>query len=513
MSGNLEGGNNCLADQLQPTTIDRVRPKVRAAIHPTIQRFLEDSELVISLIDGLGSPLNVIFPDHIGEAIERFEQVYRERTLQGRIFYTSKPNKSASLKKRAALTSVGLDVSSEGELKVALSSGFHPSRIEATGPKNIDYLALGLQQNILFNVDNMAELQQLKEMAAGRDIREKIRILVRLEDFISNRVAFTAQDVAFGSRVADVEDVIQYIRNHRDLFDFYGFSFHFNAGDTVRRPPAIEKCLELTFACMEQGLTPRALNIGGGYRIRYAASQEEWNAWQEELKGSVLGRRGSLSWNDSGLGYTTEQGVLRGAPNYMDHFQKNDGPGDLASVIDTPLPAYGNQSLARILSESLLELYVEPGRALLDQCGISLARVNFTKTSSRGETLVMLDMNRTNLNSTQLKLLTDPIIVHRKKERVPAEAGVYYVGNLCLTHDMIQYQKTFPESLPQAGDVVAFINTAAYQMDFAESQVLRQRIADKVAISSLGDRFMWVRDELYNPFVSQVARTTRITVP
>lgn len=513
MTGNLDRVDSCLADQLEPPMIDRARPKVRAAIHATIRRFLDDSELVLSLVDGLGSPLNVIFPDHIAESISRFEQVYRERTLQGRIFYTSKPNKSASLKKRAALTSVGLDVSSEGELKAALSCGFHPSRIEATGPKSIDYLALGLQQNILFNVDNMVELQQLREMAVGQGRREKIRILVRLEGFTSGRVAFTAQDVAFGNRVADVEDVIEYISTHRDLFDFYGFSFHFNAGDTVRRPPAIETCLELTFACIERGLTPRGLNIGGGYRIRYAASQDEWNAWQEELKGSVLGRRESLSWNGSGLGYTTEQGLLRGAPNYMDHFQRNDGPADLASVIDTPLAVYGNQSLARILSESLLELYVEPGRALLDQCGITLARVNFTKTSSGGETVVMLDMNRTNLNSSQLKLLTDPIVVHRGVGRVPAEAGVYYVGNLCLTHDMIQYQKSFPERLPESGDVIAFINTAAYQMDFAESEVLRQRIADKVAIRNLGDRFMWVRDDLYNPYSVEGARSKGVTEP
>jgi len=499
MSQNLKTADQCLADDLLGSAIDRARPKVRAAIHPTIQRFLNDKALVFSLVDGLGSPLNVMFPDHIAETIDSFEKIYKDRQLQGRIFYTSKPNKSMALKKRAALTSVGLDVSSEGELKTALNCGFHPSRIEATGPKNMDYLALGVQQDILLNVDNMYELQQLVSMSSLLPKGRKIRILVRLDGFKPERVKFTAQDSAFGNRVEDAAGIIDFLVQHKDVLDFHGFSFHFNAGDYIRRPPAIEKCLELTFACMERGLSPKGIDIGGGYRIRYAASQDEWNAYIEELKSSVLGNRPSLTWNDNGLGFHSENGILKGAPNFMEHYHKDDGPDDLASVIDARLPAFDNQSLARILSESLMDLYIEPGRALLDQCGITLSRVNFTKTSMQGEPLVMLDMNRTNLNATQLKLMTDPVVLYRNENRKAADQGVLYVGNLCLTHDMIQYHKTFPNYLPETGDVVAFINTAAYQMDFAETHVLQQRIADKVAVTETESGFHWSRDELYNP--------------
>lgn len=499
MTHSLKAENQCLADDLLGCAIDRARPKVRAAIHPAIERFLADKALVFSLLDGMGSPLNVIFPDHIADNIGRFEKIYKDRQLQGRIFYTSKPNKSAALRKRAALTSAGLDVSSEGELKSALSCGFHPSRIEATGPKNPGYLALGALQDILLNADNMTELQQLMQMAGLLPKGRKIRVLVRLDGFKPERVKFTAQDSAFGNRAEDAAAVIDFLVAHKDILDFQGFSFHFNAGDYIRRPPAIEKCLELTFACMERGLSPKGLDIGGGYRIRYAASQDEWNAYIEELKASVLGNRPPLTWNDNGLGFSSENGILKGAPNFMEHYHKDDGPDDLASVIDAKLPAFGGQSLARILSESMMELYTEPGRALLDQCGITLARVNFTKPSMHGETLAMLDMNRTNLNATQLKLMTDPVVLYRDGKRRTAENGVLYAGNLCLTHDMIQYHKTFPDFLPEAGDAVAFINTAAYQMDFAETPVLQQRIAEKIAVVDAEAGFRWFRDDLYNP--------------
>ncbi len=494
-------GTQCLADDLLGPSCDRSRPRVRPAIHPTIARFLKQKELVFSLLDGLGSPLNVIFPSNILEPIERFETVYRERQLQGTIFYTSKPNKSVALKRQAALTKVGLDVSSEGELQAAMNCGFHSSRIEATGPKNIDYLALAAQQDILINVDNFTELNQLVAISRKLGSGRRPRILVRLDGFETGHVKFTAQDSAFAINVKRAPELIDFLVQHSDDLDFHGFSFHFNAGDYTRRPSAIESCLELTFRCLEQGLNPKALDIGGGYRIRYAADQDEWNTFVEELKQSVLGNRGSLSWNESGLGYRKEGTLLKGAPNFMEHYHANDGHEDFASVIDTPLKAFDGYSAARILSESLLELYIEPGRALLDQCGITLAHVNLTKESLSGEQLVVLDMNRTNLNSTQLKLLTDPIVIHRNSAQQAALEGVMYVGNLCLTHDMIQYHKTFPEHMPQTGDAVAFINTAAYQMDFAETNVLQQRVARKVAVvEPQTEQFRWFLDELYNPF-------------
>jgi diaminopimelate decarboxylase len=327
----------------------------------------------------------------------------------------------------------------------------------------------------------------------------KIRVLVRLDGFKPERVKFTAQDSAFGNNAGEAPAILDFLVAHQDVLDFHGFSFHFNAGDFIRRPPAIEKCLELTFECIRRGLSPKGLDIGGGYRIRYAASQDEWNNFVEELKASVLGNRPSLTWNDSGLGFSSENGLLKGAPNFMEHYHKDDGPDDLAAVIDAKLPMFDNQSLARILSESLMELYVEPGRALLDQCGITLAKVNLLKPSMHGEQLVMLDMNRTNVNATQLKLMTDPVVIYRDDNRQPAPGGVMYAGNLCLTHDMIQYHKTFPEFMPQAGDAVAFINTAAYQMDFAETAVLQQRIAEKIAVVESEGGFRWFRDELYNP--------------
>ncbi len=484
--------------------IDRLHPRVSPEMHPAIRRFLNQKELVFSLLEGFGSPLNILFPQHIRQTIGQFEQVFEERQLSGKIFYTSKPNKAVSLKRQASLSRVGLDVSSHGELKVALESGFTPERIEATGPKNMDYLSLGVQQGIIIAVDNFTELKQLvamRDFAPGR----KVRILVRLNGFSSGPIKFTQQDGILGFPIKEAPAVIEYLIEHQDALDFQGFAFNFYAGDYNRRPAAIDATLELTFECLRRGLSPKALNIGGGYVLRYAADQEEWNTYIEELKASVLGSRPSLTWNDSGLGFRREEGLLRGAPTFLEHYHKTSGADDLAAIVDAPLASFDGYSTARILSENLLELWVEPGRAMVDQCGITLSRVNFSKSSMLGHQLVALDMNRSNLNSNQLQLMTDPVVLYAGADRRPANDGVMYVGNLCLSHDMIQYHKTFPEFIPESGDVVAFINTAAYQMDFSETPVLRQRIADKVAVVETSEgTFRWFKDELYNPIALEM---------
>ncbi|MGB1077008.1 MAG: hypothetical protein ACPG05_01770 [Bdellovibrionales bacterium] len=109
-------------------------------------------------------------------------------------------------------------------------------------------------------------------------------------------------------------------------------------------------------------------------------------------------------------------------------------------------------------------------------------------------------MKRSNLNSAQQKLLTDPVILYQdKSKRRPCPEGVYYMGNLCLSYDMITYNKTFPDYLPEQGDLVVFINTAPYIMDFVESNTLHQKIAKKVSIVEEENRFRWFEDETYDP--------------
>ena len=52
------------------------------------------------------------------------------------------------------------------------------------------------------------------------------------------------------------------------------------------------------------------------------------------------------------------------------------------------------------------------------------------------------------------------------------------------------------------------MNTAAYQMDFVETEFLQQRIAEKIAVTQTEENnFTWVKDELYTPFQSPLGES------
>lgn len=488
----------------KPETISK-GPRLRPRMDELVREFLASPEQVFDLADAFGSPLNVMFPQVVSHTIQQFQAVYKRNHLSGRIFFTTKPNKSMAVKRQAAMADVGADVSSHKSLLLVLEAGFDASRIEATGPKNMEYLTLALQQNVILNADNMVELEQIVALRKTLGLHRKTRLFVRLSGFKSNRVNFTKQDGTFGVHVDDAEQIFSFMKVHGEQFDFQGFSYYVSSATNEQRIVVLEEALKLTFEAMKRGLKPRGLDIGGGFHVQYAESQAEWAAYTDALKKSVIDDSvEQMTWNNSGLGYRNVNGLISGAPIYMDHYAGTFGAEDLHKYLNLKLPAFGNQTAAEVLSENMLDLYIEPGRAMLDQVGITLGRVNHVKESVYGETLVALDMNRSNMHSTNLKLLTEPVILARNPKRNKrAEGGVYYIGNLCVSYDIIQYNKTFPEFIPEPGDLVAFINTGPYMMDFIESETLHQRTADRVAVAKQGGRFRFYRDELYQPVIEQ----------
>jgi len=107
---------------------------------------------------------------------------------------------------------------------------------------------------------------------------------------------------------------------------------------------------------------------------------------------------------------------------------------------------------------------------------------------------VGLDANKFDLYSTEQEMMLDPELISQKKNN-PGEA--FLVGNLCLESDVIYKHKTFFDQMPQRGDILAFINTAAYNMDFAENKSIHHSTSEKIAVVKQSKDFKIVKDEDY----------------
>lgn len=495
--GKTRGGKKVA---VQSTSSELAKPlKLTPVVCELIDSFLNEKSQLFQLVDGMGSPLNVIFPENLRANIQLFNEAFVKNDVSGRVFFAHKCNRSDSITRQLSVENCGIDVSSLKELQHALASGFVPSRIETTGPKSVELLALSIQHGVWINIDTLAELKQLISIQQQIAQHPPVKVLLRLAGFRSEHSRFLEKSSRFGIPFPELDAALTILELNSQI-QLAGFSFHLDTVTVLERTVAIENCLEAFDAAISRGFNPQILDIGGGYKVNYLADGSDWNRYTTALKEAVLGAIPSLTWHNNAFGLHAEKGVLKGSFNSYAYFDQQTGGRFLSELLAQKLPSMGNATVASVMRDNMIELWVEPGRALVDQCGITLARVNNVHPSSTGDLIVNLGMKRQDISFLDQEIFVDPVIVHRGHPVNPQSASVFFAGNLCLESDLIYRHKTFLEVVPSPGDVVAFINTAGYFMDFSATEAIMNPIARKVAIKRDSGRFRWFLDECYWPF-------------
>ena len=99
------------------------------------------------------------------------------------------------------------------------------------------------------------------------------------------------------------------------------------------------------------------------------------------------------------------------------------------------------------------------------------------------------------------EFLPDPVLLTQRTMQRLSYAGCI-AGSSCLESDMLTWRKiNFPTN-PEAGDIIAYINTAGYQMDANESPFHRSPLPDKVAVWQQNDHYQWCLDRLFHNAVT-----------
>jgi diaminopimelate decarboxylase len=249
------------------------------------------------------------------------------------------------------------------------------------------------------------------------------------------------------------------------------------------------------------------MDIGGGFGVNYLADRAQWERYTTELASAVLGRRPPMSWEDHGYGLREEAGTLRGSLGLYPAHRPVAGERYLDELLSLPATGFGGRPLATLLLDHLYDLYAEPGRALLDQCGLTLAKVLEVRRSDigTGPLWVRLAAKADDIALEEHGVLMDPVVIPREP-RTPAATGptgpvaVHLFGSLCLESDLITRRTVFLPQPPEPGDLMAFANTAGYCMDFHATHAQRQPAARKVAAWQDGaGAWRWCLDEQYWP--------------
>ncbi len=477
----------------------------------------------LKMAQRFGLPLHLYDAGHIVANIQALQNVFIESGLDGTVCYAVKACGFPEIIKIAARSGAGADVASEYELATALEAGISPSKLVIHGnAKSEDYLKRAVALDALIVANHHTELVRIE--AEAKKQWKTARVLLRLSGFdlgpVTARGIFTAGIwCKFGEPVARVPSLLAALKKWSSI-DLIGFQVHIGSQVTEVEPylEVLGVMAELAFMYREViGRPVRVIDLGGGFPVSYV-DRRKWNDLVRSIRLQIEGKRVSLnrSAKSQGSKIPPDPPLLKEGIQGLPLWERgNEGDFKISQSATwegmtggfKPDPETGKidwrrwsgekfytsypkeKMLARLLKgkvpfqgkevqvKKILEkigyprLMVEPGRAIVGDAGITLARVVDVYPVAGGHPLVTLDLgivnHGTGLVEPDLYTWTLANDIERKDLR-PFKAFV--AGRLCFSGDLLsRYWVSFPRR-PVRGDIALIEKTGAYAPTFFASR-------------------------------------------
>ncbi|STB94362.1 decarboxylase [Corynebacterium amycolatum] len=388
------------------------------------------------LLDTYASPVNVLEPGPMESNIDELVEAGKRCGVEVKMFFARKANKGLVFVDTVRDAGHGVDVASYDELRQVLGRGVAGERIIVSAAIKTDHLLrLAIEGSAVISVDNRDEYDRIVALAGENTALVAPRLAPDPSTMAPTR--FGERLTAWAEHLSTVERNVRVVGVHAHL---HGYA----AAD---RSATIRECMQLIDALRAAGHAPEFIDIGGGVPMSYIDDAEQWKDYLEAIEVQRAGYAEPFTWKADPLTttYPYHQRPTRGA--WLEEVLGGGVAGELR--------------------ERGLRLHLEPGRSLLDGCGLILAQVAFVKTRSDGVPLVGLHMNRTQCRTTSDDYLVDPILVKRTPPSAAVEA--FLVGAYCIEDEVILRRRIrFPQGV-SAGDIIAIPNTAGYFMHILES--------------------------------------------
>ena len=366
-------------------------------------------------------------------------------TLDHLICYAVKANSNRSILKLLADAGAGFDIVSAGELFRVLAAGGDPAKCTFAGvgksPEEIEYaLELGVYS---FNIESESELEHIDRIAGAKNLRAPIALRANpdVDPHTHEYISTGSRENKFGVALGQLPAAYERAAEMRNI-DIIGVQMHIGSQITEAAPfaNAIKKLAPIVRE-LKSKYPIKFFSIGGGMGIIYRRALE-----------SGLGKW----WHDHG-GETSAFSIC-----------------DYADAIVPPL------------RELNLRILVEPGRFLVGNAGVLLARVSYIKKSGAKKfAIVDAGMND----------LIRPALYHSYHEIVPVketksgrESKIDIVGPVCESGDFFALDREMPEL--HEGDLLAIMSAGAYGFVMASNYNSR-RLPSEVLVR--GDKFALIR--------------------
>lgn len=388
-------------------------------LDPFIQRdgvlYCEDVALPI-LADMVGTPAYVYSLQAIISRYRALAEALSTTATPALICYSVKANACRAILAALAAEGAGADIVSGGELLRALAAGVPPSRIVFAGVgKTAEEHAAALEAGVLaLTVESTEELLALEGVARARGSVAPVALRLNPDLFAHTHRHLTTGTAGskFGLQLEEVDGALGTIAGSPAL---RLIGFHVHIGSQLTRldlhAALAARVVPIVRDALARGHAVEFLDVGGGLGVRY---------------------------------------------------------GDETNPVPT-IAEFG-ASLVAAFAPAGCRLVVEPGRALVAEAGVLLARLLYRKPAAAPRHYV-LDGGMSELIRPALYDAYHRIVPVVPRAGQPVTVDV--VGPVCESADVIGANRTLPPAEP--GDVFAIMTAGAYGYTQASTYNSRPR--------------------------------------
>ena len=378
------------------------------------QRLCAEGVPLERIAAAFGTPCYVYSRAALEAAYEAYDQALARRDHL--ICYAVKANSNLAVLNVLARLGSGFDIVSGGELARVIAAGGDPAKVVFSGVgKTADEMSAAMSAGILcFNVESASELRRLDRVAGklGKIAPVSLRVNPDVDAQTHPYIATGLRDNKFGIAF---EDALSLYRDAAGMPNLRvtGIDCHIGSQLTATPPfiAALQKLLDLVDRLAAEHINIAHIDVGGGLGIRY----------------------------------------------------QDESPPQIADYV---------RALTACLGDRRQKIMFEPGRSLVGNTGILLARVEYLKHGA--------DRNFAVIDAAMNDLLRPALydawhdIQPVQPRRSPARR-YEVVGPVCESGDFLGHDREL--SLVE-GDLVAIMSAGAYGMTMSSNYNTRPRAAE-----------------------------------
>ncbi len=376
----------------------------------------------VELAKEYGTPLYVLDENTIRTTIRSYVNSFKKfYDGNGMPLYASKALSCKELCRIANEEGIGLDVVSGGEIYTAVQAGFPMERVHFHGNnKTADEIRFAIKSKVgKFVVDNLYELELLNNIAKEMNVVVNIsfRIKPGVDAHTHNFIRTGQIDSKFGFAL-ETGEAFEAVKEAVKLENVNLMELHCHIGSQIFDIEPFVSAAEIMLDFMgkikrELSLTISELNLGGGFGIMYTKEDEPvpYENYMEKVSEAVKAK---------------------------------------ANENDLPVPY----------------IYIEPGRSIVGEAGITLYTIGGKKQIPNIRTYISVDGGMTD-NIRYALYQSSYTVLNASKANLDATETVTVAGKCCESGDLVQEHTQVAPT--EVGDTLAVLSTGAYNYSMASN--------------------------------------------